>query len=631
MNRQAMWDIRGQELWLVDPEGNASLPATEEIYSALVEQHPTKPWIPTNGSGLRASRYPLMPSLTIIEESEGIPGYVILGTIRNASYRLEIADLERGYTISDGTWYPIDPIAAHEVLSILSRTGVQIGPANSLRGFLAVRKVCASGGAVEDLMAAKVVSPLAFVLPAGDVPAGINATLYPYQLDGWRWLKFLLGEGIGGLLADEMGLGKTLQVIAALSDSGGGPLRPALIIAPSSLLENWRRELARFAPHLRVLKHNGPLRTGRPAELHGYDVIITAYDNAVRDNSLLNMIHWKVVILDEAQFIRNPDAQRTKAVKRLRREAGLAITGTPIENRLVDLWSIMDFVLPHYLGDVKSFMSQFSEDVNGAAELEPLISPLMLRRRVADVAKDLPKRIDIPQLIELDEYETTAYDAERERIYAEYSTAATLVALGTLRRFCAHPLLMGAPSERSDPMSFSKFRRLDEILEEIFTNGEKVIIFTSFTAMADIIVQHIKGRFSTFAGTIDGRLAVERRQPLIDDFTAIRGSAALVLNPKAGGAGLNITAANHVIHYNPEWNPALEDQASARSHRRGQQLPVTVHHLLVADTIEDVINMRLARKRALTGAAVIGVEGKDEDYNDIVAALNRSPARLGGM
>ena len=543
---------------------------------------------------------------------------------------LEIADLERGYRIADGVWHPVEPAASQEVLELLRSTGASIGPARSLRAFLAVRKAATEGCAVDDQMADDAISPLTFAPTADDIPTDVDAKLYPYQLAGWRWLKFLLAEGIGGLLADEMGLGKTLQVIAVLSDSGAGPLRPALVVAPGSLLENWRREIAKFAPHLRVLKHHGPMRTGRPAEMQAYDVVITSYDNAVGDNSLLNMIHWKVVILDEAQFIRNPNAQRTKAVKRLHRDAGLAMTGTPVENRLLDLWSIMDFVLPGYLGDAKTFETQFLDDMDGAARLEPLVSPLMLRRRVAEVAKDLPPRIDIPQVLELDDDEASAYEAERERIMKEYGAAATLVALTSLRRFCAHPSLMNGTSARADPMSFSKFRRLDEIVREIFARSEKVIIFTSFTAMGDMIARHVETAFGAFAGVIDGRVAIDDRQPLIDRFSAVRGGAALVLNPKAGGAGLNITAANHVVHYNPEWNPALEDQASARAHRRGQSLPVTVHHLLVADTVEDVVNERLARKRALFDTVVIGIEGKDDDYGDIVAALNRSPSRRAG-
>jgi SNF2 family DNA or RNA helicase len=626
----ASWEIRGTELCLIDPDGNTRVPSVEEIYSALVERQPAEASMPTSVDGLGVSRYPLTPSLVINKDKDGAPFYFISASSRGRTLELVPTDLERGHTIADGVWYPIESVTSAEVLDILHGTAGTLGPARSLRAFLAIRKAAGAGGPVEDRMAGQPISPLVFAPATDDAPAGINAKLYPYQLAGWRWLKFLLAEGLGGLLADEMGLGKTLQIISALSDSGGAPLRPALIIAPGSLLENWRREIEKFASHLKVLKHHGPLRTGRPADLQRYDVVITSYDNTIGDNSLFNMIRWRVVILDEAQFIRNPNAQRTRAVKRLQRDAGLAVTGTPIENRLLDIWSIMDFVLPGQLGDAKSFEAQFPDNVDSAAQLEPLVSPLMLRRRVVDVAKDLPPRIDIPQVLELDEHEAAAYDAERARINVEYGAAATLVALTSLRRFCAHPSLMDGTSGLADPMSFSKFRRLDEIVDEIFAKGEKVVIFTSFTAMSDLISRHIIAKHTTFAGVIDGRLAIDDRQPLIDRFSAVKGGAALILNPKAGGAGLNITAANHVIHYNPEWNPAMEDQASARAYRRGQELPVTVHRLLVADTVEDVVDDRLRRKRALSGAAVIGVEGKDDDYGDIVAALSRSPSNRTG-
>ncbi|MBU6952744.1 DEAD/DEAH box helicase [Hahella sp. HN01] len=624
---QTKWDVRGKELRLVEPAGNIRVPSVDEIYSALVENRATENGMPSSVVGLRVSRYPLLPRLSIEESVNGIPIYSITGKCRGSLHSLELTDLERGHVILNNTWYPIDPSTGTEVLELLRATGVEPGPVRSLKSFLHIRKAAASGGPVDDATAMRSVSPSAFIPASDDTPYGVEAKLYPYQLLGWRWLKFLLSEGSGGLLADEMGLGKTLQVIAALSDAGEGPLRPSLIIAPGSLLENWCREINKFAPQLKVLKHHGPSRTGRPADLSVYDVVVTSYDIVVGDNSLLNMICWKTVVLDEAQFIRNPYAQRTKAVKHLQREAGLAVTGTPIENQLLDVWSIMDFVYPGYLGDARSFEKNYLNSKDGAAQLEPLISPLILRRRVAEVAQDLPPRIDIPQLLELDESEAAVYDAERRRIYAEYGSAATLVALTSLRRFCAHPSLMGGSFDTADPMIFSKFRRLDEIIEEIFERNEKVLIFTSFTAMADIIARHVVNHFGAFAGVIDGRLAIEERQPMIDRFGSIRGGAALVLNPKAGGAGLNIVAANHVVHYNPEWNPALEDQASARAHRRGQELPVTVHRLLVADTVEDVVNDRLSRKRTLSNAAIVGIEGSDQDYGDIIEALSRSPSK----
>ena len=201
-----------------------------------------------------------------------------------------------------------------------------------------------------------------------------------------------------------MGLGKTLQVISALRDPGEGPSSGgALVLAPGSLLENWVREIAKFCPDFRTLKHHGSTRTGRPPELRGFDVVVSSYDTAIRDLSLLRMVEWNVVVLDEAQNIRNPDALRTRSVKQIGRNVGLAVTGTPIENRLRDLWSIMDFVVPGYLGDLKSFEERYGEDTEAAAKLEPLVTPLMLRRRVSEVADDLPERIDIPEVLELSE------------------------------------------------------------------------------------------------------------------------------------------------------------------------------------------------------------------------------------
>lgn len=628
-NSPASWTIRGSELVLTLDGQERVLPA-EEIYGALVERRPTRDEIPTSVEGLKASRYPLRPSLNLfLADGTDLPSFSLTGISRGTELPVQLDDLRRGHLVAEGVWYPVDEALASDILELHDRFGIEVGPARSLRAFLAARRAASDGLAVSDQLGTHTVPALAFTVEGGENPRGVDAVLYPYQLSGWKWLKFLLGEGIGGLLADEMGLGKTLQIISVLSDSGAGTLSPSLIIAPGSLLENWRREFARFAPALRVLKHQGSLRTGRPADLADYDVVVTSYDSAVSDQSLLNMIDWKVIVLDEAQYIRNPDAQRTKAVKHLRRQAGLAVTGTPVENRLMDLWSIMDFVAPGHLGDSRTFEKNFPDDFNGAALLEPHVSPLMLRRRVSEVATDLPARIDIPQFIELDEVEASAYDAARDQIAEQYGAAATLVALTSLRRFCAHPALLGG-SAATDPLSFSKFRRFEEILQEIFARGEKVIVFTSFTAMADIIAAHIQKRHGAFAGVIDGRLSIEERQPLIDRFGQVIGAAALVLNPIAGGSGLNITAANHVIHYNLEWNPAAEDQASARAYRRGQELPVTVHRLIVADTVEEVVNDRLARKRSLSQVAVVGVEGRDEDYDDVVSALSRSPLSRGG-
>jgi SNF2 family DNA or RNA helicase len=337
------------------------------------------------------------------------------------------------------------------------------------------------------------------------------------------------------------------------------------------------------------------------------------------------MINWSMLVCDEAQYIKNRDSLRARSVKKLRRSSAIAVTGTPVENRLTDLWSITDFVLPGYLGTAAEFEKRFEDDLHGATSLEQLASPIMLRRRVSEVAKDLPERIDIPQVIELEEDEAKAYEAMREEIAAQFGASATLVALTRLRMFCSHPWLVSGAPRTGDPAGFSKYARLVDILDEIFQAGEKAILFTAYTEMTDILVADIAARFAVITGYIDGRLPIDERQPVIDRFSAETGPALLVLNPRAGGAGLNITAANPVIHYTLEWNPALEDQASARAYRRGQNRPVTVHRLFCGDTVEEVVDDRLARKRTLSEAAVVGVRGESDDYADILAALQRSP------
>ena len=224
----------------------------------------------------------------------------------------------------------------------------------------------------------------------------------------------------------------------------------------------------------------------------------------------------------------------------------------------------------------------------------------------------------------MNENEAVAYNAVREKVQAEYGAVATLVSIGKLRQFCAHPDILCTDSGFIN--SFTKFARLKELLEELIAIGEKALIFTSYTRMADLIAKMVSDELGVMSATLDGRTEIEKRLPLIDAFSEYDGPAILLLNPRAGGSGLNITAANHVIHYNPEWNPALEDQASARAYRRGQERPVTVRRLIYADTVEEVMDERLQRKRNIAGNAIIGVEGREADYLDIMAALERSPS-----
>ena len=626
------WAVNGSTL-VLRRGGDVIVPTAEEIYSSIIEGQSAWPDLAAGQSGdakkLKFSRYP--PEIKVILEDQ-TDGEMPLAKLEahprsGAFFQIYSETLEIGHVIEAGTWYPLSTSNLSEVSDILHMGGVnENGKLGSIRGLLALKKAAANGGLVNDrthLSHHKIPSS---GQTGKSSPKGIIGQLYPYQEDGWRWLSFIVRERLGALLADEMGLGKTLQVISALRDPGTGKkVTSTLVVAPGSILENWKREIEKFCPDLRVLKHQGSMRTGRPIEIESYDVVLTSYDIVVRDLSLLKMIDWTVVVLDEAQNIKNPKAKRTVSAKQLSRSASLAITGTPVENRLTDLWSIMDFALPGYLGSIKEFQDNYEDDVDAAKRIEPLISPLLLRRRISEVANELPERIDIPEIIELNEEEAETYDKIRIGILNEYGKSASLVALTKLRQFCAHPNLI--PDHVSGGLSdeFAKFARLFEILEEIMLCGEKVNIFTSYTKMADSIAAKVGEQFGVFAEVFDSRTSIDDRQPLIDRFTEVIGPGVLVLNPKAGGAGLNITAATNVIHYNLEWNPALEDQASARAYRRGQTRPVTVRRLICGGTVEEVVEDRVQRKRQLSDAAVVGVSGSDDEQADLMAALTRSP------
>lgn len=536
------------------------------------------------------------------------------------------ADLTADQLLTDDQWTPLAPDSMKDAAECLAKSGVAEGGTLTLRQYVGLR------GVRSDILrfeAPPPPTPNPAHVSDRPLPPTFHAKLYPYQADGVRWLNRIAAEGLGCLLGDEMGLGKTLQVIALLARETADGRIPCLVIAPATLLENWRRELARFAPSLRAVIHRGQGRTGFPSSLRSHDVVLTSYDTAMRDLSLLKMIVWNAVILDEAQAIKTPEAQRTAAVKEIPRRIAIAVTGTPVENRLRDLWSIMDFAVPGFLGGLSDFERAYTDSTADAARLEPIVTPLLLRRLVANVAADLPPRIDIPQPIELSDEAAAEYDAIRQRIAAEYGAAATLVSVTKLRLFCTHPFLVNGL--RGDPLPHStKYARMAEVLDEIIAGGEKTLIFTSFTEMADILAADLARRYGVPCGIIDGRTPVADRQPAVDAFQNTSGPAVLILNPKAAGVGLNITAASHVIHYNLEWNPAVEDQATARAYRRGQTKPVTVHRLFHANTIEEVIDQRVARKRDIAGEAVIGVQGGEDDLADILRAIELSPLRQEG-
>lgn len=629
------WHVADNELRLRLSDGTVIRPSAAEVIGAEFKRRlsirgHTVPRAPSEAlPSLAFSRFPPEVIVHVRPPSPDLstpPECSIV--LERDGHRIETSVLSDQMTdqlLTQEQWTPLASDSMREAAECLASAGVTAPGKLTLRQYVNLR------GLRNDTIRFDEPPPPSATpehIPERPLPATFQATLYPYQADGVRWLNRIADEGLGCLLGDEMGLGKTLQVIALLAGETAGARVPSLVIAPATLLENWRRELFRFAPTLRALIHRGQGRTGFPSSLRTYDVVLTTYDTAMRDLALLKMIEWNAVVLDEAQAIKTPDAQRAAAVKEIPRRIAIAVTGTPVENRLRDLWSIMDFAVPGFLGSLSDFESTYTDSVTDAARLEPIVTPLLLRRLVTNVAADLPPRIDIPQALELSDEAAAEYDAIRQQIAAEYGAAATLVSITKLRLFCTHPFLVSG--EQGDPLPHStKYARLLEILEEIGARGEKALIFTSFTEMADILVADLARRYRIPCALIDGRTPVTDRQPAVDAFQNSAGTAILVLNPKAAGVGLNITAANHVIHYNLEWNPAVEDQATARAYRRGQSRPVTVHRLFHANTIEEVIDQRLTRKRAIAGEAVIGIDGTTDDLADVIRAIELSPVRKG--
>ena len=460
------------------------------------------------------------------------------------------------------------------------------------------------------------------------VPNNLCANLYQYQTVGYAWMKYMLTESTGCILGDEMGLGKTLQVITLALNYVNSGRTPILVIAPVSLLENWKRECAKFAPDIDVYVHHGSKRTGFYKELARHDLVVISYSTASSDLSMLKMIQWEFIVVDEAQNMKNPYSERAKAIKQIPRSGSIAVSGTPFENHVQDIWSLVDFVIPGYFGSLESYKAEIPDDIYGAETVEPLLSPIMIRREVADVANELPEKIVIPQPIEMSDSEAAEYERYRqEAIDASSSGSVGIGVLQKLRMYCTHPAICtDSNCSDDDPYQSSiKYQRFCEIIEEIVSQNEKVLVFTSYKKMFDILSGDIPSRFSIPIASINGDTPVNERQQIVDWFNSCDGSAMLALNPRAAGTGLNITGANHVVHFNLEWNPELEDQASARAYRRGQTKTVFVYRLYYSNTVEEIVNQRIENKRSMFGAAIVGTTGDDLNNNDIIAALEMSP------
>ena len=453
------------------------------------------------------------------------------------------------------------------------------------------------------------------------LPSGIQAELRDYQKAGYEWLQFLTNHDLNGILADDMGLGKTLQTIThilAEKESGRSQGKPVLVIAPTSVVPNWYAEIKRFAPALSVLILDGPQRKKYFRSIPHADVILTSFALLQRDIEKLKAYTYHIAILDEAQYIKNPNAKVAKAACELDARHRLCLSGTPIENHLGELWSLMRFLMPGFLGGQEQFNRQFrkpienEEDTDRQAALKARVGPLILRRNKSEVAKELPPKTILVHPIELntgqkDLYETVRATMDkrvRQAISAkglEGSRMLFLEALLKLRQICCEPKLLKFENEskiEADAAGSAKLDYLADLLDTLVEEGRRILLFSQFTSMLDLIAAHLQQRKIRYL-MLTG--ASKNRGELVEKFQ--QGEIPLFLiSLKAGGTGLNLTAADTVIHYDPWWNPATEAQATDRAYRIGQKNPVFVHKLICQGTVEERIHQLQQKKSQLADA-----------------------------
>ena len=453
-------------------------------------------------------------------------------------------------------------------------------------------------------------------------PKGFKATLRPYQRDGLAWLDFLGAAGLGGILADDMGLGKTVQVLAhILGEKQRGRLQqPALVVAPTSLVGNWQSEAARFAPALKVLVIHGAARADRYDEIASHDLIITTYPLLPRDRERLLEQRFTLLVLDEAQAIKNANSQAARVVREIPATRRLAMTGTPLENHLGELWAQFDAVEPGLLGSQRQFTKLYRTpiekhgDIDRQQRLNRRIGPLLLRRRKDDVLTDLPAKTEIVRRLELEGDQRALYEtlrlAQHERVRQAVqqrglaqSGIIVLDALLKLRQACCDPRLVKLASAKKIKAS-AKLDALLELLDGLLDDGRRVLLFSQFTEMLALIETALIKR-GVEHQLLTGQTPAAQRSALVRRFQ--RGDVPVFLiSLKAGGVGLNLTAADAVIHYDPWWNPAVEAQATDRAHRIGQDKPVFVYRLICAGTVEEKIQAMQGRKAELARAVLDG-------------------------
>ncbi len=459
-------------------------------------------------------------------------------------------------------------------------------------------------------------------------PSGFHGTLRPYQTRGYSWLAFLRRWGLGACLADDMGLGKTIQTLALLQrEREAGEHRPTLLVCPTSVVGNWKKEAERFTPELLVLVHHGAARIKGASfakKAGQYALILSSYALLHRDRETLEKVNWSGVILDEAQNVKNPETKQSQAARALRADYRIALTGTPVENHVGDLWSIGEFLNPGFLGTRADFRRRFfvpiqaNHDAEAAGRLKRLTGPFLLRRLKTDksIIADLPDKLEMKVFCNLTREQASLYAAVVEETSRAIEESEGIqrkgLILGTLmklKQVCNHPAhFLGDNS--SLPGRSGKLARLTEMLEEILDAGDRALIFTQFTDMGDLLQRHLQETFGREVLYLHGSVPAKQRNRLVERFQSDpQGPRLFLLSLKAGGTGLNLTAAQHVFHFDRWWNPAVENQATDRAFRIGQTRNVQVHKFLCVGTLEEKIDEMIERKQEVASRVVGAGEG----------------------
>ena len=458
-------------------------------------------------------------------------------------------------------------------------------------------------------------------------PPDLHATLRPYQLRGYSWLAFLRGWGLGACLADDMGLGKTIQTLSLIqADRAAGEQRPVLLVCPTSVVGNWQKEAERFTPELPLMIHHGIARTKGPAFVERaarHALVISSYALLYRDFEILKEVGWAGVVLDEAQNIKNSETKQSAAARAIPAEFRIALTGTPVENNVGDLWSIMEFLNPGFLGTQAEFRKNFfipiqnSHDAEAAEKLRRLTGPFILRRLKTDrsIISDLPEKMEMKVFCSLTKEQASLYQAVVKDALAAIEKSegikrkgVVLATLSKLKQVCNHPAQFLGDNSAIAGRS-GKLARLTEMLDEVIEAGDRALVFSQFAEMGELLRKHLQETFGREVLFLHGGTSKLQRDKMVERFQSEQGPPIFLLSLKAGGTGLNLTQASHVFHFDRWWNPAVENQATDRAFRIGQTKNVQVHKFLCAGTLEEKIDEMIESKKELAANVVGSGEG----------------------